>query len=139
VTSAFSSTYDNYKIVISGGASSGTNPLKVTFGATITGYYYSLVYATFATNAVAGACAANGAAILYMGQAVTSSIQANFEVGSPNLPTTTVVSGAFYDSTNGGHMSGFLNNTTQYTDFTVATTSGTMTGGTITVYGYRKA
>jgi hypothetical protein len=38
-----------------------------------------------------------------------------------------------------GSVTGLLDNTNQYTDFTVVTNTGTMTGGTITVYGYRKA
>jgi hypothetical protein len=31
---------------------------------------------------------------------------------------------------------GILDNTTSYTDFTIAPTTGTITGGTIFVYGY---
>jgi len=139
VTSAFSSTYDNYKIVIAGGTSTSTNTLTLKFGATVTGYNYSLVYATYATNAVSGACAANAAAILYVGSGVTSSTLGVIEIGSPNIASTTQVSAPFFDATNAGHLSAYVNNTTQYTDFTVGITVGTMTGGTITVYGYRKA
>jgi len=32
---------------------------------------------------------------------------------------------------------GYVNNTTQYTAFTISPSSGTLTGGTIRVYGYR--
>jgi hypothetical protein len=35
--------------------------------------------------------------------------------------------------------SGFLNNSTQYTAFTIATTTGNMTGGVIRVYGYQNS
>jgi hypothetical protein len=139
VTGAFSSTYDNYKVVIAGGTTTTVNSLKLQFGATATGYYYSLVYATYATNAVAGACAANAAQILYVGTGVASSAIGVIEIGSPNIATTTQVSAPFFDATNAGHLSAYLNNTTQYTDFTLGITVGTMTGGTITVYGYRKA
>jgi hypothetical protein len=34
---------------------------------------------------------------------------------------------------------GFLNNTTSYTAFTFTPSSGTLTGGTIRVYGYRNS
>jgi hypothetical protein len=34
---------------------------------------------------------------------------------------------------------GYLNDNTSYTGFTLTTGAGTMTGGTIFVYGYRKA
>jgi hypothetical protein len=35
-----------------------------------------------------------------------------------------------------GTVSGMLNNTTSYTAFTITPSSGTMTGGTVRVYGY---
>jgi hypothetical protein len=38
-----------------------------------------------------------------------------------------------------GVFGGYLNDATSYTAFTITASSGTMTGGTITVYGYRKA
>jgi len=43
VSDAFSSTYDNYKITYTGGASSGGGALKLTLGATVTGYYGALI------------------------------------------------------------------------------------------------
>ena len=137
VTSAFSSTYDTYKIVIAGGASSAVQPLKISFGSTITGYNYSLIYASYA-GVVAAASGSITTAIFYIGIGAISGISASFEVGSPNLATVTTVKSSFFDATNAGHMSGYLNNTTSYTGFTVAISAGTMTGGTITVYGYRK-
>ena len=138
VPSAFSSTYDNYKIVIAGGTSTTVNTLTLKLGATVSGYNYSLVYATYATNAVAGACAANAAQILYVGLGASSSTIGVIEIGSPNVATVTQVSAPFFDATNAGHLSAYVNNTSQYTDFTIGITVGTMTGGTITVYGYRK-
>jgi hypothetical protein len=39
VTSAFSATYDNYKIMISDGVASTTVVLSIKLGATATGYY----------------------------------------------------------------------------------------------------
>jgi hypothetical protein len=36
----------------------------------------------------------------------------------------------------GASLLGYLDNTTSYTDFTLTPSSGTLTGGTIRVYGY---
>ena len=68
---------------------------------------------------------------------------ANTDIYSPFLAARTsytwnysgIVSGAngFY-STGGG----FLDNATSYTAFTLTPSSGTITGGTIAVYGYNK-
>jgi hypothetical protein len=138
VTDAFSSTYDNYKIVVAGGAASAFAPLTIQLGATAGNYNYSLVYATYATNAVAGACSAGATSIVYVGQSVTSQTMVSLEINGPNLAARTGFSAPYFDATNAGHMSGYLNNTTQYTGFTISTTGGTLTGGTLTVYGYRK-
>jgi hypothetical protein len=70
----------------------------------------------------------------------TSNLNANIELRSPNLAKTTSFSenSALHLTTgDGGANTGFLNDTTQYTGFTIAAASGTMTGGSIRVYGYR--
>jgi hypothetical protein len=112
VNNAFSATYDNYRIVVSGGTSSNFAPLAVQLGTTGTGYYYSLVYASYATNAVAAACAANAASVLYMGQTVISGNQMSFEIQSPFLAAKSSFAGSYYDATNAGHCSAYLNKTT---------------------------
>jgi len=50
-------------------------------------------------------------------------------------PRLTTVAGAGTNS----NYSGFLDNTTSYTSFTLGADAGTLTGGTIDVYGYAKA
>jgi len=53
VTSAFSANYDNYLIILAGG--SGTQAgLRMTLGATTTGYYSHTVYNVYTTNTVLG-------------------------------------------------------------------------------------
>jgi hypothetical protein len=140
VTGAFSSTYDNYRIVVSGGTSSLSQPMEIKLGSTVTGYSYSLVYATYLTGTVTAATGtgATGTTIRFVGSAAVTSILCNIEILSPNLATLTAVTASYFDASNAGMMSGYVNNTTQYTDFTLLPSSGTLTGGTITVYGYRK-
>lgn len=141
VNNAFSSTYDNYRITISGGSSSATQNWRMQLGATTTGYYFSGRYNDYSgagqgfSNAVnaaswnVGACSANG----------------NFlavELYGPNLADETAFSASFADILTGGSqnaIAGFLNNTTQYTAFTLFPGSGTVTGGTIRVYGYQNS
>ena len=138
IANAFSATYDNYRIVLAGSTSSGNGPLGVQLGATATGYKYSLVYATYATNAVAAACAANAASVLYLGQTFTDANLASFEINGPYLAGRTSFAGSYFDATNAGHVSAYLDNNTSYTSVTIATTGATMSGGTVTIYGYRK-
>ena len=48
VTGAFSATYDNYKIIVTGGSNSvGTSNVLTTLGGSTTGYYYNLIYSVF--------------------------------------------------------------------------------------------
>jgi hypothetical protein len=62
------------------------------------------------------------------------------ELFSPYLAKRTHYNGQYVLTINNGNAvvsGGFLDNATQYTDFTLTPASGTITGGTIYVYGYR--
>ena len=138
VSNAFSSTYDNYRIVISGGAATADININMTLGSTSTGYYRSQNYLTYAGVASTGVLA-NGTSWQAIGLATTNTIAGVFDLFNPNLAKTTWWAGlTVYASTTGlyGVGGGFLNDTTQYTAFTLTTSSGTITGGTIKVYGY---
>jgi hypothetical protein len=138
VTGAFSSSYDNYKIIVGGGTSSVQESLLLSLGATVTGYYAGIVGAIYSTAAV-DLGSRNNAASWTIGATNTNGMGASLDLIAPNLAKNTFIFGmrAINGTGNaGGIHSGFLNNTTQYTDFTLSTGSGTLTGGTIKVYGY---
>jgi len=140
VTSAFSTTYENYRIIVSGGVSSGVALFGVKLGATTTGYYQSVQAITYAA-AGANAGVSNGSSFTRMGVLSTTSATMDFDLQNPFTAKITMMNGAFMDSrTTGeaGFVAGFLDNTTSYTDFTITPASGTLTGGTIYVYGYKK-
>ena len=143
VTSAFSATYDNYKIVYSGGLSSTGNSISMQLGATTTGYYNGLIYNTYSVGTPNGASTANGSSFDLMGRGETGSSLLSCELISPNLALNTftyfIRAAGTTSAGQSGSGSGYLNNTTQYTDFTIAQVGGTLTGGTIYVYGYAKA
>jgi hypothetical protein len=139
VSNAFSSTYDNYKIVINGGGSSATQPIRVQIGSSTTAYYGSLVYATYSSTAVAAATMNNASYWVYAGTTPNGGVGAMFELQNPFLSAITTIAAPYYDATNAGHLSGYHGVNTSYTDFTVTPNSGTWTGCVISVYGYRKA
>lgn len=135
----FSDLYDNYKITISGGAASTPMVLKMTLGATVTGYYYTFVYTDF-DNTADAAGAANATGFVYAAEGQSDGMHGCIELFAPYLAKRTRIfngissgSGTGYAGTNNG----FLNNTTSYTAFTLTPNTGTITGGTIRVYGYR--
>jgi hypothetical protein len=142
VTSAFSSTYDSYKIVITGGVASTPNQLKIKLGATTTGYYLFQVYGGYTAATVAGSNYNNQAEWGGVGAGSTQSLDLEMTLKNPNAAKNTHYSAQAAQSLTTGNTffsTGFLDNTTQYTDFTVLTSTGTITGGTIRVYGYQNS
>ena len=138
VSSAFSSTYDNYKIIISGGTASTFESLLLILGSTTTGYYAGITGSVYSSGAV-DTGSRNNAASWIIGNYNTNGIGANFELTAPNLAKNTFIGGfrvGNSTTSQGGIFAGFLNDTTQYTAFTMSAASGTLTGGTIKVYGY---
>jgi hypothetical protein len=138
VSDVFSTTYDAYKVIISGGAGTGGPQLNITFGSTTTGYYYGDIYNNYSTT-VAAVGGSNAASLALFGTANANGISFNAEIVNPFLAKETQVSSQiWYDGTNTGSSRGYVSGTTSYTAFTLTTSTGTLTGGTIAVYGYAK-
>jgi hypothetical protein len=140
VTGAFSATYDNYKIIVSGGVGSTASWIALKLGATTTGYYWAQSAHTY-PNGLGSTGATNQASFARFGYFTTSTINANCDLINPFNAKNTVLAYFFnIMATNGeaGSGGGYLNDTTSYTDFTVTPQSGTLTGGTIFVYGFNK-
>lgn len=140
VTGAFSSTYDNYRILINGGVGSvGNGILRFQLGSVTTGYYSNFIYAGYVGGAVSSVANNNGANINYAGISDTINISAEIEVMSPFLTKQKLISATYYDSASTGRTQGQCADQNSQTAFTILTTSGTLTGGTIYVYGYGKS
>jgi hypothetical protein len=142
VTSAFSSTYDNYKIMVSGGVGSADAGLNLKLGSTTTGYYQFNIVGQYSSGTVSGGNGSNSANFPLAGIATASSISGDFDLQNPNAAKNTHYKAMCAQSNTAGNtflISGYLANTTQYTDFTLTPASGTLTGGTIRVYGYQNS
>jgi hypothetical protein len=141
VSDAFSTTYDSYKIILSGGVGSATSEvIFFTLGATAAGYYSARTGRTWG-NTDGGNALSNGA-YWYAGGITTSALSLNMDLFNPFIADQTWFAASYvYINTSGQTMNGggILDNTTSYTAFTMAPGSGTFTGGTIYVYGYAKA
>jgi hypothetical protein len=140
VTGAFSADYDNYLIQIIGGTASTEDNGFLTFGATATGYYGILQLATVAApGTYLGSADNNGTQFSTVWRSQTGGAYANINVYAPFLTKNTGVEGVWMPTSGAfGKYTGQLRDSTSYTAFTVKPASGTFTGGTIRVYGYRK-
>jgi hypothetical protein len=141
VSSAFSATYDAYKIIVTGGALSTNERLTLTLGSTSTGYYASYFRTTsFSDASYDGQILNNGSGWVESGYGTSSGLGMNIELQSPFLAKTTILGGVYQRGNTtvvgNGTISGMLNDTTSYTAFTITPVAGTMTGGTVRVYGY---
>lgn len=141
VTDAFSATYENYLITINGGSGSADSNTQLTFGSTTSGYYWAGYYMLFSSSTINGFNVNNGANFTgsyYSGNNHSSWIY----IQNPFLSKTTICNTIINASSTSNYIAnynGFLNNTTSYTAFTLTPFSGTLTGGTIRVYGYQNS
>ena len=136
VSGAFSSLYDNYKIVIQGGSCSTSAYIALQLGATTSNYRFDYIYGNLAST-VAALGSTGASRFEYSGYAGISNM-ANIEVVGPFATAATMVfAPAGRTGNNMGFMNGVQIDSTSFTSFVVSPTSGTITGGTIRIYGYR--
>jgi hypothetical protein len=142
VTDAFNATYETYKVVISGATSSSTSDaLNLQLGSTTTNYYSASVGAYYdsGTGSTNVRQSNNGSNFKFAGGITSSFVCLNIDIINPQVAEITTI-GAFVPYYNSAYAtSGYLNDSTQYTGFTIIPATGTITGGTIYVYGYAKA
>ena len=139
VSNCFSSTFDDYRITFSRiGNSSASTDLNLQL-TSITGAVYAFAgYYQLTGVSTINAFGTTTTTIPLGSLNGTLSNRAVCEISSPNLATAktaiTDTSSNYLTSRVGCH----IDSAVQSTGFTISVT-GTMTGGTITVYGYRKA
>jgi hypothetical protein len=136
ISGAFSALYDNYLVTVSGGLASTNISIGVQLGATTTGYAYSFLYTSYANTPLAVGVGSD-TYFVYGGGGTTSSLAMNCNIQNPYLSEQTHFQGATANGAFAGIGAGYLNNTTSYTDLVLKASTGTMSSGTIRVYGYR--
>jgi hypothetical protein len=136
VTDAFPDDYDCFRIIYSDGSQSVNNSINIRFGASTTGYNAGWAggFYSGSTNSGGHSNAAQG--FVGGGDTNISSVCADVFVPNRAKFTTYTFSGVFVDAAIVG--SGRHSVATAYTAFSLLTGGGTMSGGTIRVYAYRK-
>jgi hypothetical protein len=136
-TNVFSSTYHAYKIAITDATFSGNSYANMILGSTTSGY----VNFSPGVN-TSGTYSANfggtGGSAWALGFARAHNWGATFDLTNPNVAKRTQIFGSFLVDSSvsvGATMMGTLDDTTQYTGFTISASSGNLTG-TLNIYGY---
>jgi hypothetical protein len=141
VSNCFNSTYDAYRVVITGGVgtTAGNSLAMQLSGLTTTGYYAGIIYTFYSSASVAVATVNNGTSWEFAGSYGTDGIVLACDVINPYLAKPTFLVSSGYANHLSGMTNGKQTSSTSATGFILSTLGGgNMTGGTITVYGYRK-
>ena len=138
VSSAFSADYDSYRIIYSGGSQSSAGEIRMHLGASVSLYYSSIVYATW--TGATGGTGGNGIAYWNVGSGRPAGNSVCIDIHRPFATDETWFNGSYIGidaGSVGGSVNGFHNNAASFTAFTFTPSAGTLTGGTIYVYGYK--
>lgn len=145
VTSAFSSTYDDYLITVDGGTGSigGSNGAKLQLGSATSNYFQAGYFMQYNSATVSGSTRNNTTPYFDATFFSTTGHQGYIILQNPFLSSRTF----FYcqSSTTGGgaeyirQTQGVQDSTTSFTAFTLDALGNTMTGGIIRVYGYQNS
>jgi hypothetical protein len=139
VSNAFSATYTAYAIKIFGGVSSGNVAMYLRFGSTTANYQGALWYNSSYGGSFLTETATAQSQFNYAGYGTTTNLHSNLEVHYPFETVPTAIKSDYAINIGGpGFSYGRLNDTNSYTSFNLTLSSGTITGGTISVYGYKK-
>ena len=138
LSSCFNSTYTAYKIVVSGGTTTADAGLALKLGASATGYYASKLFYVYASNVAFVSQDNNTASWTTAGFSPNGQgMSMCVELQNPYLAQYTFMQASANAATLGGPVTGLHQVATSYSAITITPSAGTMTGGTVTVYGYR--
>lgn len=138
VPDCFNSSFDNYRVVFDQITfSAGGFNYLFQVGGNNTLYYGVSNYDS--SGAGSGRVVSNNNSALYAGVQDTASTGGNFDVTNPFLAKSTIISGLSMGANYGTWTVGQHANAVSCTSFTLVAGSGTLTGGSIYVYGYRRS
>jgi hypothetical protein len=145
VTGAFSSDFNSYKIIYEGGSSSASaTQLQMQLGGITASVYYSSGMQQLATSATVVTTNSLAVGAWFLGYTGNQTMRFEMDFSNPNAVGSGKVGNtkfASYDSTAsyGGTRAHQAITSAGATSFTFTPSTGTLTGGTIRVYGYRNS
>lgn len=140
VTGAFSADYDNYLILMSGGTASGACSMGIEIGGAVNNYYGFMNYGDSIGNVPLGAGRNNTALMNWVGgsAAAGQAVHVSVQVINPfKALYTKFLNGDYQNAGVYGTMQGEHRVATSYTSFRLVPDTGTISNGTVYVYGYK--
>ena len=141
VNGAFTSAYRSYRIVARGGTCSaeGSAWFQLTSAGTAltTGYYGTLIY-NGAGSLLSARDTNNSSFALHAAHGNVGGITLSLDLHSPAEALMTWMANSSYVRYDYmGTYNGYNNSSVAYDGFKITPSSGTITGGTVSIYGYR--
>jgi len=144
VSNCFSSTYDAYKIIATGGGTAAASAIAFQFTGITTGYYGGVIYFAYAGGGPSAPSAVgfnNASNWQEIGHSNVNGCSLNMDIQNANLAKHKAYGCSTPNVNTAGSLvlsNGICASTTQATGFTLSIGS-TFTGITVNVYGYRKS
>jgi len=140
ITDAFSTTYDNYRITITKAGASASVSMCLNFSTSAVSYFGIETYTLYSAATITIANNNNDSKqFLGLTDSGVASYNSSLDVFSPFLTSTTQLTGQYYGRGYIGYFGGSHDVSASHTSFKLFNESGTLTGGTVTVFGYRKS
>ena len=140
ISDAFSTTYDNYRITITKVQASASVSMCLNFSTSAVSYFGIETYTLYSAATITVANNNNDSKqFLGLTDSGAASYHSSFDVYSPFLTSTTALTGQYYGRGYIGYFGGSHEVSASHTSFKLFNESGTLTGGTVTVFGYRKS
>lgn len=137
VNDAFSATYKSYLIQFTDVNSSAPGVVTFQLNGLTTNYYGNLIYANYLSGAPVSAGYNNTTGVTHAGGTNGTNAFLNVVCVNPFLAKNTYFTCDFMDTTNAGRTQAYQSSNTSATGFNIGLTAGNITGGQVTVYGYR--
>jgi hypothetical protein len=134
----FSADYANYVIDFSNVSCSTTASVLIEFGTDAQTSYFGSLYFDNHSGADTGTLRTSSSAFLRVSRIGNeASASGSFNVFSPFATRITAVSGTYFGFGYSGWFAGCRDNTNSYSSINFVAGAGTLTGGTVRVYGCR--
>lgn len=143
ISNCFTTDYDDYVVTISDTSTTNDNAdlsMQLRTGSTTaaTNYYYVYQYVTYSSTLSTFAAGNNTTTWAFVGRSTNNTITARFDISQPRLARRTNIRCQTPGGNIAGPMNGFHDVATAYESMIFTLGAGTMSGGTVRVYGYRK-
>ena len=140
INGCFNSDFDAYRVHIFGVQASAAGGLGIQIGTITTNVYYGNLNYQLYTGTTLTVESYNGVGQMFIALSASAdaALSSSFDLFYPNSTTSKTLHGTYYGRGYTGQFGCLVLSSTAQTSLKIFNSSGTLTGGTVRIYGYRK-